>query len=58
MLLRIQEKYFVNYTNVYEFEVELYVVFKHMSISLIQVVAILVHSKETHVTSIIDQIEF
>ena len=58
MFLRIQKEYFVRCTNVYEFEIELYVVFKHMLISLIEVVAILVHSKEIHITSIIDQIEF
>lgn len=58
MLLQIQEKYFVKCTNAYEFEVELYVVLEHMSIFLIQVVATFVHSKETHVTAIVDQIRF
>lgn len=54
MLLRIQRKYFVKCANAYEFEIEIYVVLEHMSIFLVQVVAALVHSKETHVISIVD----
>jgi len=34
-LLRVQGKYFVKCIEIYEFEVELYVIFKHMLISLI-----------------------
>ena len=58
MLLQIQEEYFVRCTNAYEFEVELYVVLEHMSISLIQVVAASVHLKEAHVASIVGQVGF
>jgi len=57
-LLRVQEKYFVKCIEAYEFEVDLYVILEHMSISLVQVVAALVHSRETHVTAIVEQIEF
>lgn len=58
MLLRVQGEYFVKCTNAYEFEVELYVVLEHMPISLVQVVATLVHLKETHVVAIVDQVGF
>jgi len=58
MLLRVQGEYFVRCTNAYEFEVELYVVLEHMSISLVQVVAALVYPKEAHVATIVGQVEF
>ncbi len=57
-LLRVQEEYFVKCIKTYEFKVDLYVILEHMSISLVQVVATFVHSRETHVTAIVEQIEF
>jgi len=57
-LLRVQGKYFVKCIEAYEFEVELYVVLEHVSISLVQVIAALVHLKETHVTAIVEQVRF
>jgi hypothetical protein len=57
-LLRIQGKYFVKCTGAYEFGGELYVVLEHMSISLVQVIAVPVYPKETHVAAIIEQVKF
>ncbi len=55
-LLQIQRQYFVKCIETYEFEVDLYIVLEHMSISLIQVVAASIHSQEAHVTAIVEQI--
>jgi len=57
-LLRIQEKYFVKCIEAYEFGADLYVVLEHMPISLVQVVAASVHSRETHVAAIVEQVGF
>lgn len=57
-LLRIQEKYFVKCIETYEFEADLYVILEHMPIFLVQVVAAFVHSRETHVTAIVEQVGF
>jgi len=53
MLLRVQGEFFVRCMDAYEFGVELYVVLEHMPISLVQVVAAFVHSKEAHVVAIV-----
>lgn len=58
ILLRVQGEYFVRYTDAYEFGAELYVVLKHIPISLVQVVAAPVHPKEAHVASIVGQVGF
>ena len=55
-LLQIQEEYFVKCIEAYEFEVDLYIVLEHMLISLIQVIAAPIHSQETHVTAIVEQV--
>jgi len=49
---------FVKCTDAYEFGAELYVVLEHMPISLVQVVAAPVHTKETHVAAIVGQVRF
>jgi hypothetical protein len=56
--LQVQGKYFVKCIEAYEFKAELYVALEHMSISLIQVIATIVHLKETHVAAIVGQVEF
>ena len=55
-LLQIQGEYFVKCIEAYEFEVDLYIVLEHMSISLVQVIAASIHSQETHVAAIVGQI--
>ena len=57
-LLQIQRQYFVKCIEAYEFGADLYVVLEHMPISLVQVVAASVHSRETHVAAIVEQVEF
>lgn len=55
-LLQIQGEYFVKCTEAYEFGADLYIVLKHMSISLIQIVAAPIHPQETHVAAIVGQV--